>query len=225
MPVLTIESIKQPQNKFSSQWNHWAFTKNCSTGEMKMYLNGVLWHSGNNKTAPIDIQEIKLGSNGKGTGYFWDGKIKELRIFNKELDNITINNWMNIRVNCTHPDYSNLVAHYPLNEGIGSSANDNSPNNQVAIFNGNVLWESTRGEHISQFFSPTNFRPHINIFQGDYSTTTTTITVLDSLLAAPNTVEEKSIYSNHNTLLHDSIAIVSSNTYWHAVIHMMQMAQ
>ena len=34
---------------------------------------------------------------------------------------------MNIRVNGTHPDYSNLVAHYPLNEGIGSSANDNSP--------------------------------------------------------------------------------------------------
>ena len=153
----------------------------------------------------------------KETGYFWDGKIKELRIFNKELDNITINNWMNIRVNGTHPDYSNLVAHYPLNEGIGSSANDNSPNNQVAIFNGNVLWESTRGEHISQFLGPTNFRPHINIFQGDYSTTTTTITVLDSLLAAPNTVEEKSIYSNHNTLLHDSIAIISSNTYWHAV--------
>ena len=93
------------QNEFSSQWNHWAFTKNCSSGEMKMYLNGVLWHSGNNKTAPIDIQEIKLGSNGKGTGYFWDGKIKELRIFNKELDNITINNWMNIRINTTHPDY------------------------------------------------------------------------------------------------------------------------
>ena len=61
---------------------------------------------------------------------------------------------------------------------------------KLQFFNGNVLWESTRGEHISQFFSPTNFRPHINIFQGDYSSTTTTITVLDSLLAAPNTVEE-----------------------------------
>ena len=46
------------QNEFSSQWNHWAFTKNCSTGEMKMYLNGVLWHSGNNKTAPIDIKKL-----------------------------------------------------------------------------------------------------------------------------------------------------------------------
>ena len=65
--ALTTELIKQPHKmNFSSQWNHWAFTKNCSSGEMKMYLNGVLWHSGNNKTAPIDIQEIKLGSNGKG---------------------------------------------------------------------------------------------------------------------------------------------------------------
>ena len=49
---------------------------------MKIYLNGALWHSGTNKNATIDIQEISLGSNGKGNGYFWDGKIKELRIFN-----------------------------------------------------------------------------------------------------------------------------------------------
>ena len=52
---------------------------------MKMYKNGMLWHSGNNKNELIDIQQLSLGSNGKGTGYFWDGKIKELRIFNKEL--------------------------------------------------------------------------------------------------------------------------------------------
>ena len=205
------------QNDFSSQWNHWAFTKNCTSGEMKMYLNGTLWHSGNNKTAPIDIQELKLASNGKGTGYFWDGKIKELRIFNKEIDVITINNWMNLRINNNHPDYNNLVAHYPFNEGLGPTANDNSPNNQTAILNGNVIWESSRGEDISQFFTSTNYRPHINIFQGDYNTTTTTTTVLDSLLAAPNLVEERSIYSNYNSLLHDSIAVVSSNTFWHAV--------
>ena len=205
------------QNEFSSQWNHWAFTKNCTSGEMKMYLNGVLWHSGNNKTAPIDIQELKLASNGKGTGYFWDGKIKEFRIFDKEVDAVTINNWMNLRIDNNHPDYNNLVAYYPFNEGTGTTATDNSTNNQTAIFNGNVLWESSRGENISQFFTSTNYRPYINIFQGDYNTTTTTIMVLDSLLAAPNTVEERSIYSNYNSLLHDSIAVVSSNTFWHAV--------
>ena len=63
-----------------------------------MYINGVLWHSGINKNALIDIQELTLGSNGKGTGYFWDGKIKEMRIFNKELSQSTISDWMNIRL-------------------------------------------------------------------------------------------------------------------------------
>ena len=205
------------QNEFSSKWNHWVFTKNSISGEMKMYINGVLWHSGSNKNALIDIQELTLGSNGKGTGYFWDGKIKEMRIFNKELSQSTISNWMNIRLNNNHPNYSDLVAYYPFNEGAGSIANDNSINNSIATFNGNVIWENSRGENISQFFNATNFRPNISLFQGSYSITSTTSVVLDSLLAPPNTVEERSIYSNYNSLNHDSIAIVSSNTFWHAV--------
>ena len=31
---------------FAGQWNHWTFTKNAVTGDMKIYLNGSLWHSG-----------------------------------------------------------------------------------------------------------------------------------------------------------------------------------
>ena len=31
---------------FEGQWNHWAFVKNATTGSMKIYLNGTLWHSG-----------------------------------------------------------------------------------------------------------------------------------------------------------------------------------
>ena len=207
------------QNEFSSKWNHWVFTKNSVSGEMKMYKNGMLWHSGSNKNELIDIQQLSLGSNGKGTGYFWDGKIKELRIFNKELNQTTIGEWMNIRLNNNHPDYNNLVAYYPFNEGSGNNANDNSSNNAIANFNGNVLWQSSRGEKISQFFTSTNFRPSLKIFQGDYQSTTTTSTILDSLLAPPNTIQERAVYSNYNSLNHDSIAVISSNTFWHAISH------
>ena len=205
------------QEDYSSKWNHWVFTKNSVSGEMKIYLNGDLWHSGTNKNATIDIQEISLGSNGKGSGYFWDGKIKEFRIFNKELNQSTISQWMNIRLNNTHPDYNNLVAYYPFNEGSGNIANDNSINATTASFNGNVIWEQSRGDKISQFFSATNLRPSLKLFQGDYVSSTTTVNVLDSALASPNIVQEKAVYSNHNSLNHDSIAIVSSNTFWHAV--------
>ena len=125
--------------------------------------------------------------------------------------------WMNIRLNNTHPDYNNLVAYYPFNEGTGNLANDNSINAASASFNGNVIWEQSRGDKISQFFTPTNLRPSLKLFQGDYIISTATVTVLDSALASPNIVQEKSIYSNYNSLNHYSIAIVSSNTFWHAV--------
>ena len=205
------------QNEYSSKWNHWVFTKNSISGEMKIYKNSILWHSGSNKNETINIHKLALGSNGNETGYFWDGKIKELRIFNKELSQTTISNWMNVRLNSNHPDYTNLTAYYPFNEGIGNTANDNSPNSVTANFNGNIGWQYSRGENINQFFSPTFFRPKIKIFQGDYITTNTTTVVLDSIIATPNTVQEQSIYSNFNSLNHDSIAIVSSNIFWHAV--------
>ena len=111
---------------------------------------------------------------------------------------------MNVRLNSNHPDYTNLAAYYPFNEGSGNTANDNSPNSATANFNGNVGWQYSRGENINQFFSPTSFRPTIKMFQGDYITTTTTTIVLDSILATPNTVQEQNIYSNFNSLNHDS---------------------
>ena len=183
---------------------------------MKMYKNGALFHIGSNKNANIDIQTLSLGSNGDGSGYFWDGKIKEFRIFSKELNQNTINEWMNSRINNTHPQHSNLVAYYPFNEGNGVTANDNL-NNLTANFNGNVNWQYSRGEDINQFFNVTSFRPAIKLFQGDHIITITTNILLDSIIATPNIVKEQSIYSNYNSLNHDSIAIISSNTFWHAI--------
>ena len=39
--------------EFSGQWNHWTFTKDADAGEMKIYLNSVLWHSGTGMNRPM----------------------------------------------------------------------------------------------------------------------------------------------------------------------------
>ncbi|MGV2388240.1 MAG UNVERIFIED_CONTAM: LamG domain-containing protein [Microcystis novacekii LVE1205-3] len=39
--------------QYKGKWNHWAFTKDVTKGEMKIYLNGVLWHNEEGKTQPI----------------------------------------------------------------------------------------------------------------------------------------------------------------------------
>jgi hypothetical protein len=67
------------------KWTHWAVTKNATTGEMKIYLNGELWHSESGKTQPIpDLQTVKLGSSSDGSANY-QGKLTNLRIYNQAL--------------------------------------------------------------------------------------------------------------------------------------------
>ncbi|MBT3418477.1 MAG: T9SS type A sorting domain-containing protein [Flavobacteriales bacterium] len=204
-------------NEYTADWSHWAFTKNATTGEMNIFRNGVLWHSGTGMNRTMDIATLKLASQGNANGYFWDGKIKEVRVFNIELSISTILDWMNKRIDNSHPDYANLLAHYPLDEGVGTTSLDNTANQQIATFSGNVNWNSDRGDNINQFFTETNSRPNIDFYQGIYNLTISTDTILDSVMAAANTVNEYAIDPNWGTLLNDDIITLSTNTYWEAV--------
>lgn len=47
---------------YEGKWTYWTFTKNISTGSMKIYLNGTLWISGSGKTKPITITKFNIGS-------------------------------------------------------------------------------------------------------------------------------------------------------------------
>ncbi len=70
---------------YEGQWNHWVFTKNALNGEMKIYLNGVLWHSATGKMRPLGIVEnVKIGSFANGT-YNYDGRIDDFRLYNSAL--------------------------------------------------------------------------------------------------------------------------------------------
>ncbi len=123
--------------EYEGNWNHWAFTKNATTGNMRIYLNGTLWHSGTGMTNTIDLQTLILAAN-RSLGNNWSGYIKEFRIFDAEIAQADIQNWMNSRLTNAHPNYGNLVAYYPLNEGTGTTINDNSTGAQTANFDGNV---------------------------------------------------------------------------------------
>jgi hypothetical protein len=68
-----------------SRWQHWAFTKNADTGQMKIYLNGVLWaNAAGNAQAMGPAASFTIGSKCDGTlGY--EGKIDEFRVYDREL--------------------------------------------------------------------------------------------------------------------------------------------
>ena len=81
-----IYKTASQSSEFEGQWNHWALTKNANTGYMRMYLNGVPWHSdGPGYTRTMEgITSFKIGSNIDGTNNY-DGIIDDFRVYSREL--------------------------------------------------------------------------------------------------------------------------------------------
>ena len=68
-------------------WHHWVFTKDSATGNQRIYHDGSLWHSGTGNPIPLvsgDRSSVGRFSGG-GLGYYQQGKISQLIVYNKEL--------------------------------------------------------------------------------------------------------------------------------------------
>mgnify|MGYP000671570531 FL=1 len=116
-----IEKQAQPA-EYKGKWVHWAFTKNAITGEMKIYLNGELWHSGTGKKATIPPSEkFTLGAH--INGYYHHGVIQELVIWSRALSQEEIKQNMSSRLSITGNEVG-LYAYWPLNEGSGATVFD-----------------------------------------------------------------------------------------------------
>ncbi len=185
-----IDKAANP-NEYKNKWNHWAVTKNTTTGSMKIYLNGTLWHSGTGKTKLIDIDELMIASAVNGN-YKYNGKIDEFRVWNVELSALEINNYMHKSVTAAHPNYSNLVAYYKFDEGTGSVLTDEMGNHNGSI-NNSPVWSKKLGEDLFMNYTDLSERPNFKILQGDYVTSVVSTDVLDSTLNGVNTITEYTV--------------------------------
>jgi hypothetical protein len=71
-------------------WHNWVFTKNSTTGNMYIYLDGSLWHSGSGLTSTIPVMNIaSIGNYFTGTLPHW-GNIGQCLIYNRELSSTEI---------------------------------------------------------------------------------------------------------------------------------------
>lgn len=173
---------------FEGKWNHWAFTKNAVSGVMKIYLNGVEWLSGTGKNKLIDISQFNIGSSANLNGKYW-GSIDEFRVWNKALDENTIQEYMRKSIDGDHPNAANLVAYYPMNEGTGFTLNDASPNAlQADISLPN--WQRIRGEDLYKDFISSTVRPNFTFVQGDVTVEDVIVSVLDSVINPLHQVTE-----------------------------------
>ena len=171
---------------FEGQWNHWAFTKNASTGEMKIYLNGELWHEGTGKIKPISINAFKIGSAVSGSPVYY-GSLAEFQVWDKALDQPTIQAWMRKKVDSSHPDYDRLISYFPMNQSAGDTIVDASPNGVDATAQ-LPNWVPIRGEDLFKNFITTSIRPDMVFMQGDAVINDVLVPIVEQTINGPNSV-------------------------------------
>ncbi|OYU95658.1 MAG: hypothetical protein CFE21_10995 [Bacteroidetes bacterium B1(2017)] len=198
------------------KWNHWVFTKNASTGVMKIFVNGTLWLSGTGKTKAMNMQNMFLGKDQNLVNNY-KGKITDFAIFNKALPDSLIGTLMNKSALGLTDLNSNLVAYYPMNEGSGQSITESKLTKQSA--GTNISWTYDRGDKIVKGFMPLDLRPRIEFTRGVYNTTIQTISVRDSIKRNTTYIEKYSIQSKAGIvpLTNDVVKLDSSfNTLYSA---------
>lgn len=211
-----IEKPYGTDNVIEGVWNHWTYTKNATTGVMNIYLNGVLWHTGTNKTKVISIMNLVLGKFDDGTAYGYKGKIKEFLVWDKELSAATILSWKNKTIDASHPDYANLVAYYKLDEGTGQLVSDTK--HALASNGTNLLWDYERGDQLTTTFTESTLVPNVTFFRGTYNLSITDNVVRYSYPRNAKVVRNYSITSNEGItpMLHDTINLLSTTNSFEA---------
>lgn len=112
------------ESEYEGRWHHWAFRKDAAAGTMSIYLDGVLWHSGENKDNAFgDIVRMHIGCNGNG-GNDYRGDVDAFRIWSEALDESVIADWHDRAVDTNHPAYASLLRAYNFDEPNGVNALD-----------------------------------------------------------------------------------------------------
>lgn len=186
-----INKLSVPSEQ-GGKWNHWVFTKNASTGIMKIYLNGTEWFSGSGKTKAITLLNLFLGKD-LNLQNNWKGRINDLIIWNKALPDSCMEGAM-YQMNAQNlPYFSNVVALYAMNEGSGSSISNRI---NSASYNGsNLQWTYERGDKLFKSFYTSNIKPNISFCRGSYSLSLQPALLLDSVKRNANIIDQYSITS------------------------------
>jgi len=199
--------------EIEGQWNFWTVTKDATTGSMKIYLNGNLWHSGTGFTRPISIDRMKIARSLSG-GYVYYGGIDEFSMWNTELSQGEINSIMHSAVTSSHPAYSSLQLYYRLDESSGDMITDASPNG----YDGTMFNISRRvrtGKDLFRNFSELSERPATTLYSGTYMTTVNASTVYDSVSITPNSVVSYTVDAGSNLQVVDTSLLWVAGGYYY----------
>ncbi len=162
-----IDKLASTAN-FEGRWNHWAFTKNATTGSMRIFLNGTSFHSGTGLNNVIeDIVKFSIGGASSWTN-FYNGRIDEFTVLNSTLDATSVSDLMRNGVTSLSSFYSNVLLHHNFNEEEGQ-LEDNVHSGQFSTSLGSPMGSLISGEEVFNKATSTLWRPQLKLYRGEYT--------------------------------------------------------
>ena len=72
--------------EYEGSWQHWAFVKDADSGDQKIYLNGVLWHSGTGMTRTMTgVTKFTIGTKPSLAEGWYYGMMDDVRLYDHVL--------------------------------------------------------------------------------------------------------------------------------------------
>ncbi len=127
-----------------NEWHHIAVTYDAD-GTKSVYQDGVLINTDATILAGTvdNALSLALGQDGTlGYGDNFNGNINEVRIWNSVLSATDIDDWKCQIVDNTHPQYANLVNHWKMEEGTGTTLADAISGNTMTA-SGTTTWSTS----------------------------------------------------------------------------------
>lgn len=157
---------------FKGKWNHWAFTKNVTSGEMFIYLNGEVWLKGTNFKSGFDkIEKFRIASAALGNGNY-DGSMDNFAVWNRELSASDIKNIMSLDyvTNKQQSIWNGLALYYDMNSITDNLVFDKTDNSNNGTIHGFAESRNISSEKLNIVDNnEPKARPSIQFIKANYS--------------------------------------------------------
>ena len=131
----------QPVSIRDNEWHHLLVTR--SGGLLMFYLDGKDVGSGQDECTHYDNNPIRIGMDGDGNSWHFEGEISEVHIYRRGLNQDEVAEEWNNGAGLTEAvSGGGLIAGYHFDEGQGSVAKDFSGNHHDGILINSPEWEN-----------------------------------------------------------------------------------